>query len=463
MFYHLVFEKNLVTGTVSSVILQYDPELSWLFDKSQGFKGDVKIFDNELISLEDITSNIDLNGELGRAITCAFAQQTWYCPNGHTSPDDLGGNCGGNYIITFTYLPCGVSGGNGGGTGGGNGGGGGSGSTQTVIFEICDDLALPGEGNSEDCKDQYADYFTPYICEEYVDFTLVNSINNWAPGNLETATALANYLANCYTEDDEDFCAEVDFVEKVIKDSSFKDTNTECIHNKMKSNPNSIYSKMFAHFNGTTGKFLHLKVGNTPSGDWGITRGSDSTAQFYTITTDTDINANGSNLMKYVTLCHEMIHAYMFSTLEEMNLIVFKPNGEPELRVYCQSGIELNTLTVEERFTALICALYASGALTDEWTHELFNSNVFDIEDYRQKLENMLVNEYDWNSENQEFKNNAQSIFGNNWKQEVAKAISWIGLESTSGFLPYRNSYSGLQFIFISSIKTKIQTTNKDC
>ncbi len=436
-----------------------------MFDKSQGFKGDVKIFDNELISLEDITSNIDLNGELGRAITCAFAQQTWYCPNGHTSPDDLGGNCGGNYIITFTYLPCGVSGGNGGGTGGGNGGGGGSGSTQTVIFEICDDLALPGEGNSEDCEEQYADYFTPFICEEYVDYALINSINNWVPGNMGAATALANYLANCYTEDDEDFCAEVDFVDKVIKDSSFKDTDTECIHEKMKSNPNSIYSKMFEHFNGTTGKFLHLKVGNTHTGDWGITRGNDANAQSYTITVDNNVNANGSNLMKYVTLCHEMIHAYMWSSLEDAGLLIFDQYGIPDPSFDCVDYDipNLNDISLEDRFVAVICAMDNAQVESGLWSHELFNKNVFEIEDYRQALENFLINEYDWNSESQSFRTEAENVFGSNWKQEVARAISWRGLEETSGYLPYRNNYDGFQYLYIVNIITKIENGNKNC
>src|SRR5690554_754371 len=167
--------------------------------------------------------------------------------------------------------------------------------------------------------------------------------------------------------------------------------------------------------------------------------------------------------MKYVTLCHEMIHAYMFSTLEDLDLIVFKPNGEPETRVFCQTDVELNSLTITDRFTALICALDASQASTGQWTHELFNTNVFDIEHYRQQLENMLVNEYDWNSESIAFRNTAQNVFGNNWKHEVAKAISWIGLENTNGYLPYRNAYSGFQFIYISSIRTKITTTYNEC
>lgn len=455
VFYNLVFEQNIITGEVTSVIIQYNPELSWLFDKSQGFKGDIIKFDNELISIEDLTGDINLDGELrGSIIPCSISAG-WECPNGHSGPGPYGDGtktCGGSWVITIgpgcgTFSSGGSDGGGGntgndgpGGDGSTPGGGGsipGSGTTQTVVLEICNDYTNEGDsGNSEDCKDQYADYFTPYICEEYVDFPLINSINNWAPGNMGAATALANYLANNFPEDDDDDCAEVDFVEKVIKDSSFKDTDTECIHEKMKSNPNSIYSKMFEHFNGTTGKFLHLKVGDTPSGDWGITRGSDSNAQFYTITTDSDINTNGSNLMKYVTLCHEMIHAYMWSSLEDAGLLIFDQYGIPDPSFDCVDYDipNLNDISLEDRFVAVICAMDNAQVESGLWSHELFNKNVFEIEDYRQALENFLKNEYDWNSESTILKSLLQQEYGSNWKEKIAEIWSWFGLTKTDGF-----------------------------
>lgn len=111
--------------------------------------------------------------------------------------------------------------------------------------------------------------------------------------------------------------------------------------------------------------------------------------------------------MKYVTLCREMIHAYMFSSLEENGVITFDSNGEPVTKVICGGSEKLNNLTVANRFTKLICALQSSGADTSEWTHELFNKNVFDVEDYRQQLEDFIANDYDWNSESEVFRNNA--------------------------------------------------------
>lgn len=66
--------------------------------------------------------------------------------------------------------------------------------------------------------------------------------------------------------------------------------------------------------------------------------------------------------------------------------------------------------------------------------HELFNKNVFEIEDYRQALEDFLANEYDWNSESILLKNLLQQEYGNNWKNEVAEIWSWFGLTKTDGF-----------------------------
>lgn len=246
VFYNLVFEQNIITGEVTSVIIQYNPELSWLFDKSQGFKGDIIKFDNELISIEDLTGDINLDGELrGSIIPCSISAG-WECPNGHSGPGPYGDGtktCGGSWVITIGP-GCGTSSsggsdGSGGNTGndgpGGDGstpGGGGSipgsGTTQTVVLEICDGFTNTGmPGNSEDCEDDYAAYFTPYICEEYVD---INFINNWAshPSNRNAATDLANYLANNYPKNNLGNCAEVDF-EDPLENYDFNEESPEIL------------------------------------------------------------------------------------------------------------------------------------------------------------------------------------------------------------------------------------------
>ncbi len=98
-------------------------------------------------------------------------------------------------------------------------------------------------------------------------------------------------------------------------------------------------------------------------------------------------------------------------------------------------------------------------------SHDLFNSTVFSIQDYRQQLENLILNDYDWNNEGAVFVNNAVSTFGTNWKQEVAKAVSWIGLENTDEYSTYLNSYSTqpMKFLYINDIRNIISVTNNNC
>ena len=239
----------------------------------------------------------------------------------------------------------------------------------------------------------------------------------------------------------------------------------------MKTNTNNIYSKMLDHFNSETDKNLTFKMNNNIGDDYGITRGDANNSSNYTITINQNsIEENGSNLSRYVTLCHELMHAYMFDTLEDLGLITFDANGEPKLNILnatCEDNdVFLNTLTIKDRFVALICGMSNAGTLTNnQWSHELFNNNVFDIEDYRQALENLIVDDYDWDSEGTTFASNAATLFGDNWNQEVAKAVSWIGLEETSGRGAYVDSYipNLQQWIFVTQIRTMISSTNNNC
>lgn len=194
IFYNLVFEHNIITGEVTSVILQY------IIQSSSGYLTNPNLikFDNQLISIEDLEDISILDGELRGSVNPCTISAEWVCTiQGH--PDPIPG-CTGGWVITIGP-GCGGGGGGGSGEGGdggsnggentGGGGGGGSGATQTLVLEICDGFTNTGDpGNSEDCEDDYAAYFIPYICEDYVDFALTNGINIWALGMIQMPKAI---------------------------------------------------------------------------------------------------------------------------------------------------------------------------------------------------------------------------------------------------------------------------------
>jgi|SRR5690625_2163659 len=93
IFYNLVFEEHLETGEVSSVIIQYHPELEWLFNKSEPFKGEIIKYDNQIISIEDLWSDTYINSELRGAIIPCSISIVWECIVNNHPPGTP--NCGG--------------------------------------------------------------------------------------------------------------------------------------------------------------------------------------------------------------------------------------------------------------------------------------------------------------------------------------------------------------------------------
>jgi hypothetical protein len=240
---------------------------------------------------------------------------------------------------------------------------------------------------------------------------------------------------------------EVDFENLIISDPEFKDSQLDCINKQLKQNSTGLYAKMLAEFNDNTSSTLTFKIGTTQAGDWGITKGSDILPNNYTITIAQNVE-NGSNLMKKVTLCHELIHAYMFNTLEKANYITFDNTGSPNFNpnISCNTSInyqniDLNTLNTADRLVAILCAMNQVTTLTPQWSHNIFNTATFDIVTYRQALENFILTNHDWDNESPAFKTRAMNVFGTNWKKKVAQATSWIGLEQTAGYQNYIDSH----------------------
>ena len=263
--------------------------------------------------------------------------------------------------------------------------------------------------------------------------------------------------------------AKVNFQKKIINDPSFIGSKSECTNNKLSADPTSFYSQMLSNFNNSTNFNLTFKVGATQNGDWGITNGAQNNANNYEITVSQSIE-NGSNLMRMLTLSHELIHAYIFSTLETAGLLNFDVNGDGLLNISCiqntnYNAVNLNTLSTKDRFEAIFCAMNQNGTLTSEWTHNLFNTTNFNVSTYRQALENMIFNEYDWDNEEIAFKNLAISTFGTNWRRELAKGVSYIGLENTTEYQNYINEYSLLpiKILYLTDIRNKISTAKNTC
>jgi len=253
-------------------------------------------------------------------------------------------------------------------------------------------------------------------------------------------------------------------MQKISGDTNLTDDKITLPPNN--GNDNFI-QQMFRRFNGVDAPKLNFAlVPSLPNNDWGITNGLDNT---YNILINQNVE-DGSNLMKTVTLSHELIHAFMFDYLHSLGIITFDIDGSPLLSIQCSTSINynnvnLNLLDEKERFVALFCAMNQNSTLTPDWTHTIFNSNVFDVETYRQKLENYLKNNFNWDAESTNFKNEAISIFGTNWKTELSRAASYIGLENTSEYTTYLNSYSTApaKFLYISQIRHKIQPLNNSC
>jgi hypothetical protein len=258
---------------------------------------------------------------------------------------------------------------------------------------------------------------------------------------------------------------DVDYEEGIVYDNSFTNTKTECIHNRMKSS-NNVYTTMLNNFSTSTQKKLTFSIDNSIGADWGIAKGNMQTQNDYVIIINKDrIEDNGSNLMRFVTLAHELIHAYMYDALEDAGVLTFDANGDAIISVNCPSNnVSLNSLTVKDRFVTLICAMNSAGTLSQQWTHDVFNSSVFSVQDYRQKLEDLIFNHYDWSNETPTFVTRANNVFGANWKREVSKAVSWIGLEGTIEYNNYTNSYNDpFKQAYILGAKSEVSITNNNC
>ena len=237
--------------------------------------------------------------------------------------------------------------------------------------------------------------------------------------------------------------SEVDYENRIINNESFTDTNTECLHKKLANDEqDNFYKTMLSSFTTNDFELLSFGIGDVPNGEWGITRGNEINNNnygfdSYNITISQTIE-NSSNLSKLVTLCHELIHAYLLNSLDNLGIITYLENGEPGFSLtQCDdydSEIDINTLSVRDRWIALICAFNENNPGSAEWTHNLFSTANFSVSVYREQLEDFILNNHDWDNETPILSQLLQLEFGAEWQQKTAEYLSWKGLESTDAF-----------------------------
>ncbi|SEA77070.1 hypothetical protein [Psychroflexus halocasei] len=106
----------------------------------------------------------------------------------------------------------------------------------------------------------------------------------------------------------------------------------------------------------------------------------------------------------------------------------------------------------------------ASNTLSPQWSHDLFNENVFSVTTYQQQLADYIFENHDWGNENFDFINEAQNIFDADWKLQVSDAVSWIGLELTSEYLNYVSQINNpAKQQYILDFRNKINDAKNNC
>lgn len=227
----------------------------------------------------------------------------------------------------------------------------------------------------------------------------------------------------------------------VIIDSTTKNSRTECLITKLRKN--AFAKSLFATFDGNNKNSLTYIIGNTPNGDWGITRGLNNNK--YEITIAKPVDSLYSNIAIYTTILHELIHARLYYAMEQAGYLKFDVSTKEALLNVDTSGgnyyIKLDTMAVEDRYVALINAYFNNyvkkGYPQEQWTHSLFSTAYFDLKSYRQKLEDLIFDMGNWSKEPTITQLTMQSYFGSNWSQKVAEYLSWKGLEKTPEFQSY--------------------------
>ncbi|WP_233586787.1 hypothetical protein [Formosa maritima] len=372
----------------------------------------------------------------------------YYCTWGGTV-HYAGENCTAGYIYSITSCSS--------GSGGGGSGGSGSGSPNDPDPVYTAPVIIPYKQHVIECLQLNQVENTNLTISNWIynsdNFFQVRKMSTFLSNKNCSEKAQAFVIASIEAiingdidEFNEDF-----YTWGVTKDDTFVDSELDCIYEKLKGGNlgNNFFKDMLFEFDQLTP--LKFSIGPTPNSDYAFTKGETTTIFGQTHASYEIISSanaeSASNLDKMVTLSHELMHAFMFKSLEDWGIISFDNIGRPYLiETYddmCQDDnldeeININLLSMKDRWVFLICEILENSDdpnNNQEWTHSLFNSPVFAIETYREKLEQLLLNNHDWDGMPTSTKSTMILLFGDfNWKQKVAEYMSWSGLEDTPEF-----------------------------
>jgi hypothetical protein len=293
---------------------------------------------------------------------------------------------------------------------------------------------------NQEILNQIADYLNANREENpFGDFTF----GDIQPEQFPVSDEAIEYILNLIDFlDDTD--STYDFDSGLSEAPSFVGSQVECIHKKLISDTEDNFYKQMINSFSSSNAFIRFEIDDLPN-DWGVSGGHITNViplgipDFYNITISNSIE-NSSNISQMLTLAHELIHVYMLNSLDDWGFISYDSDGNPTLTVGCidgfdYTGIDLNSLTINQRFVAIICAFNQQNQYVPaEWPHELFNLWYFDVDVYRDKLYELLLNEHDWDSESLNFRATLEVALGSQWKEKAAEYMSWKGLEATDAF-----------------------------